>query len=219
MQQQLKQVIEQMTAPGQMFEITETEVAGNVMKTWALAPPSLRDVWLSTAGHGEADYLVYQNERWTYAQAHEQVARLARWLSDNGIGQHDRVAIAMRNYPEWMLAYWALASIGAVSVGVNAWWVPEELHYGLKDSGAKMLICDAERLERFAEIRPDFSAMPVNGFRQCFQIINGLHALPAQPVDLLGIVDERAETVHLPSGRGLESGVYCPLPRPQGRCL
>ena len=136
----LKQVTASMTAPEQMFAIAETEVHGNKMKIWANAPGSLRDLWLSTDVHGEKDYLVYQDERWTYNQAHEQVARIANWLTSQGIAQHDRVAIAMRNYPEWMLCYWAIASIGAVTVGVNAWWVAEELKHGLKDSEAKMLI-------------------------------------------------------------------------------
>ena len=134
----LNQVTAQLTAPGQMFELTEATVRGNKMKVWANAPGSLRDVWLSTAAHGDRDYLVYQDERWTYSQAYEEVARIANWLLSNGIGQHDRVAIAMRNYPEWMLCYWAAASIGAVAVGVNAWWVAEEQKYGLTDSDAKM---------------------------------------------------------------------------------
>ena len=139
MYKELQETIAEMTAPGQMFNITEVEVAGQTVKAWAMAPGSLRDIWLSTAGHADKDYLVYRDERWTYAQAHEEVARIANWLVANGIGQHDRVAIAMRNYPEWMLCYWAIASIGAVSVGVNAWWVPEELKVrteGLRDQTA-----------------------------------------------------------------------------------
>ncbi len=165
MYQKLKQVVDQMTAHGEMFEIQESNVAGQTLKTWAMAPPSLRELWLSTAGHGDKDYLVYQDERWTYTQAHEEVARIANWLSANGIKQHDRVAIAMRNYPEWMLTYWALSCIGAVTVGVNAWWVAEELEYGLRDSETKMLICDSERLQRFSEIRADFSDLPVVAVR------------------------------------------------------
>ncbi len=165
MYKELQETIAEMTAPGQMFNITEVEVAGQTVKAWAMAPGSLRDIWLSTAGHADKDYLVYRDERWTYAQAHEEVARIANWLVANGIGQHDRVAIAMRNYPEWMLCYWAIASIGAVSVGVNAWWVPEELKYGLKDSGTKLLICDTERLARFDEIRGDFPDLKVVAVR------------------------------------------------------
>ncbi len=164
MYKELQETIAGMTAPGQMFNVTEVNVGGQTVKAWAMAPDSLRDVWLNTAGHGEADYLVYRDERWTYTQAHEEVARIANWLVANGIGPNDRVAIAMRNYPEWMLCYWAISCIGAVSVGINAWWVPEELEYGLSDSGARMIICDSERLARVAEIRgalPDLRIVAV----------------------------------------------------------
>jgi acyl-CoA synthetase (AMP-forming)/AMP-acid ligase II len=165
MYKELQETIAELTAPGQMFNITEVDVAGQTVKAWAMAPNSLRDIWLSTAGHGEADYLVYRDERWSYTRAHEQVSRIANWLVSRGIGPGDHVAIAMRNYPEWMLAYWAIASIGAVSVGVNAWWVTEELKYGLKDSDTKLLICDTERLARFAEIRDGFPDMQVAAVR------------------------------------------------------
>ncbi len=165
MYQELQETIAGMTASDQMFAVTEVTVGGQTVKAWAMAPGSLRDVWLSTAGHGDADYLVYRDERWTYAQAHEEVARITNWLTANGIGQHDRVAIAMRNYPEWMLCYWALSCIGAVSVGVNAWWVEEELAYGLQDSDAKLLICDSERLQRFSALRPALPDLKVVAVR------------------------------------------------------
>lgn len=165
MYKELRETWAEMTAPGQMFEITEAEVGGNTVKAWAMAAPALRDIWMMSAAHGEADYLVYQDERWTYNQAHDEVARIAAWLTANGISQHDRVAINMRNYPEWMLAYWAIVSMGAVVVGMNAWWVTDEMAYGLKDSAPKVLICDRERLERFTPIRDSFPDMKVIALR------------------------------------------------------
>ena len=165
MYKELEDTIAAMTAPGQMFEIAEVEVAGLKLKAWANAPGSLRDVWALAAAHGDKDYLVYRDERWTYDQAIDEVNRIANWLSANGVGQHDRVAIAMRNYPEWMLCYWATVCMGAVVVGVNAWWVADELKYGLDDSRPKVLICDRERLESFAEIRDEFADMTVVALR------------------------------------------------------
>ena len=165
MYKELQEVTTQMTAPGQMFSITDVEVDGNKVRSWAMAPDSLRDVWLGTAHHAGADYLVYRDERWTYTRAHDEVARIANWLVTRGVGPGDRVAIAMRNYPEWLLSYWAIASIGAVSVGVNAWWVAEELRYGLQDSAPGVLICDSERLQRFSGIREDFPALQVAAVR------------------------------------------------------
>ncbi|MCB1729072.1 MAG: AMP-binding protein, partial [Halieaceae bacterium] len=91
MYKELKETTAAMTAPGQMFSIAEAEVGGDKLRTWAMAPGSLRDVWLSTAGHAAADYLVYRDERWTYSQAHEEVARIANWLVSQGVGPGDRV--------------------------------------------------------------------------------------------------------------------------------
>ncbi len=165
MYNELKEAWNELTSPGQMFEITTVEVRGVPLKTYALAPPSLRDVWAMAAGHGDKDYLVYQDERATYAEAQAYTASIANWLRQQGVGQGDRVAIAMRNYPEWMLSYWAITSMGAVAVGMNAWWVPHEMHYGLEDSAPKVLICDRERLQRFEEIRGDFPDLIVTAVR------------------------------------------------------
>ena len=113
MYRQLKETWEEMTGPGQPFEVTKVNVRGLELNAFASAPNSLRDIWLMSAGHGDKDYLVYEDERWTYARAHAEVGAIAAWLVGQGVAPGDRVAIAMRNYPEWMLAYWATVSIGA----------------------------------------------------------------------------------------------------------
>ncbi len=161
MYEELKTTWNELTAPGQMFEIKTIEVRGAPMHSYAVAPPSLREVWLSTAAHADREYLIYGDERCTYTQAHEKAASIANWLSGQGVVPGDRVAIAMRNYPEWMLAYWAVTSMGAVVVGMNAWWVPAEMHYALTDSSPKVMICDKERLAQFEGIRGDFSELTV----------------------------------------------------------
>ena len=87
------------------------------------------------------------------------VRSLAHYLvNEHGVGANDRVAIAMRNYPEWAIAYWATVVIGASAVGVNAWWTPAELEYALSDSRPKVLIADDERLERVLEVLPGVRA-------------------------------------------------------------
>ena len=162
---ELAEVRAQLCAEGQPFEIEEVTVNGLQLKAWRNAAGSLREIWQQAGGHGDADYLVYEGERFTYTQAQEITARIACWMTENGIQQHDRVAIAMRNYPEWMLSYWACVSIGAVAVGVNAWWVPEELAYALNDAAPRLLIADAERLQRYAQVKDEVPAMQVVAVR------------------------------------------------------
>lgn len=165
MYQELKEVWQELTAEGAPFHVTETEVNGNRIKTFSQAPPSLREIWLASLGHGERDYLVYQDERWTYGQAHQETAALAAWLHRNNVGAGKRVAIAMRNYPEWLMAYWAVVSTGATAVGMNAWWIEHEMTYALDDAKPDVLILDQERLDRFHNIRDGFPDMTVVGVR------------------------------------------------------
>jgi long-chain acyl-CoA synthetase len=171
---ELKEVWDELTAPGAPFEIRKVDIRGIPTNTYATAPNSLRDVWLASAAHGDREYMVYQDTRITFAEAHRLVASVANWLADQGVGQGDRVAIAMRNYPEWLIAYWATVSIGAAVVGVNAWWVGAELVYGLNDSLPKVLIGDQERLARVIEHQAQLPPIIKVGVR-----------LPALPADVI----------------------------------
>ncbi len=139
----------ELTAAGAPFAMTEIEVRGNPMRVFDSAPPSMRSLWELATFHGDKTYVVYEDERHTYAEIDARVRALAGLLRDeHGVGAGDRVAIAMRNYPEWVVGYWATVSIGAAVVGMNAWWTSAEMTFGLADSRPKVLIADDERVER-----------------------------------------------------------------------
>lgn len=144
-----------LTGPGTMFQMDETVIRGIPTKVWKAAPPSLRTVLDISRAHGSKDYLVYEDDRISFAEHYRRAATLAqRMVNDYGIQKGDRVALAMRNLPEWPMVFWATVSIGAVIVPLNAWWTAEELEYGLSDSGAKLLFCDGERMERITPLLP-----------------------------------------------------------------
>ena len=139
----------QLTAPGQLFEMDELDIRGVRTRVWKNAPPSLRAIWERTERFADRTYVVFEDERMTYSDAHAAVATLAHRLRDDfGVAKGDRVAIAMRNFPEWPVAFWAAAVVGAIVVPLNAWWTGAELEYGLADSGTKVLVADAERWQR-----------------------------------------------------------------------
>ncbi len=139
----------ELTADGAGFAIDEIEVRGNPMRVFASILPNMRSLWEIAALNGDKPYIVFEDERYTYAEIDAQVRALAHLLrSDYGVGPGDRVAIAMRNYPEWVVAYWATIAIGAAVVGMNAWWTSQEMAFGLGDSTPKVLIADDERVER-----------------------------------------------------------------------
>ena len=154
---ELKTAWAELIAPGAMFEIEEIEVRGQMLRSYKNQPPNVRALWMSTAQYADREYIVYLDERLTYGQAHAQVSAVANWLMAEGVAPGDRVAIAMRNYPEWMLIYWACVSIGVAAVGMNAWWVTEEMEFALKDSAPKVVFADADRLARILE-RPETAA-------------------------------------------------------------
>jgi long-chain acyl-CoA synthetase len=147
-----------LTAAGQLFEMEELDIRGVTTRTWKNAPPSLRAVMDMSLGHGDAVFLVYEDERTTFAEHYRIACTLAHRLRDTfGIEQGDRVAIIMRNLPEWVMAFWAATLAGAIVVPLNAWWSGEELRYGLEDSGSKVAFVDTERVER---IRPVLAGLP-----------------------------------------------------------
>ncbi len=152
MYDKLRDVTDQLTGPGGPFEIHQVEIGGTPLRAYKAAPADMRQIWLATAASGDKDYIVYGDERLTYADTHRTVASVARCLVDRfAVQPGDKVAIAMRNYPEWLIAYWATISIGATVVGMNAWWTARELAFAINDSQPKVIVADRERIQRFAE--------------------------------------------------------------------
>lgn len=145
------EAIAELTAPGSVFELETVPGFGFPVRAFKNAPATLRDVWLMAAGRGDVPYFHYGDESFTYAEAHSRVVSTAAWLASRGVKKGDRVAIGMRNYPEWAMAHWAVQCIGAITVSLNAWWIAEELKYAFSDSGATAAIVDGERLDRLSD--------------------------------------------------------------------
>ena len=151
------------SAPGAPYEIVEDEHGKRQFKH---APPNLRALFDIARGGGDDIFLVYEDERWTFDQVFARIDSLADALVNRyGIAKGDRVAIGMRNYPEWVMSMLAIVSIGGVSVSLNALWVEDEIDYALADCGASLLIADVERISR--AIAPSLNVMyrsyPVEG--------------------------------------------------------
>lgn len=144
-------LVAQLTGSGEAFELVPGKVFGRDCLRFKNAPATLRTLFAEA--RSEAPFIVYQDERMDFAETYAAAARVATVLvKDYGIEPGDRVAISMRNYPEWILSFMAATSIGGIAVAMNALWRPDEMAFGLADSGAKVLIADQERLDRFAAI-------------------------------------------------------------------
>ena len=173
-----------LTAPGSPFEIEEIEIRGARQRVWKRAPPTLREAFLAGRAYGQKNFLVYNDERASFESFARAALAVAAELQRLGVRKGDRVAIAMRNLPEWPVAFFGAVLIGAIATPLNAWGTGPELEYGLTDSGAKVAFVDRERLERLFEHLPNCPALS-----QVFVSREGeevAHPLVSKLEDLIG---------------------------------
>ncbi|RZT86555.1 acyl-CoA synthetase (AMP-forming)/AMP-acid ligase II [Pseudonocardia sediminis] len=144
-------VIAGLTAPGGEFELATEQVDGRPMRVYRRGPHTLRELVVGTEVFGDATFTVYRGERRTYREHLTLVAGLARaLLHDHALTPGDRVAIAMRNLPEWPVVFFAAQVAGLVAVPLNAWWSGSELAWAVEDSGSRMVVADTERTDLLA---------------------------------------------------------------------
>ena len=148
-----------LTRPGSPFEMEERDIRGVRTRVWKNAPPTMREVFLLARAHGGKTFIVYRDERVSYEEFARAALAIAEALQQAGVKKGDRVAIAMRNLPEWPAAFFGCLLIGGIATLLNAWWTGPELQFGFNDSGAKVAIVDRERLERLFEHLPNCPAL------------------------------------------------------------
>ncbi|HEY8615521.1 class I adenylate-forming enzyme family protein [Phenylobacterium sp.] len=205
----------QLTQPGARFEIEELTIRGIPTKVWKNAPPTLRDVFLNARAFKDRQFVVYEEDRATYEAFARATIALAHQLRADGVGKGDRVAVIMRNLPEWPVAFFAGVLCGAIVTPLNAWWTGAELEYGLADSGTKVALVDDERLER---ITPHLDACPelkrvyvarlgsepadprVRRLEDVVGPVNGWSQLPDRPLPDVEIGPEDDATILYTSG-------------------
>lgn len=140
-----------LTAPEAPFAMQKCDVRGLPMRVYSQAPLTLRDIFLASMQWPERPYLHFEGEELSYGRVHRDARAFAAALHHRfGVQKGDRVAICMRNYPEWVIAYWASILLGAIVVPVNAWGSGSEMAYVLDHSGSKIAVADGERIERLA---------------------------------------------------------------------
>ncbi len=175
-----------LTGPGGLFEVTTGEVLGEPMQVFANRPGSVRDLLVNGSQKGDAEYAVFDDAGTrrvlTYSGTRSRVASLAAALVDRGIGHGDRVAVLAANCPEYLILFWACASLGAVTVCCNGWWTRSEIEFALAHTRPSLLVADRRRLARLEGTDPD---MPVLVVEDDIADLVGLHPdadLPDGPI-------------------------------------
>ena len=143
------QAVQKILDTEELFQTEKVEIRGTYYKAFNKVPTDLKDLLEYGKTVREWDeFIVYEKEKISYQDFCDQVSKLSFFLQkDVGIKKGDKVAVAMRNYPEYLVVLMAVASIGGIIVFVNAWWTTGEMEYGFDDSTARVCFADKERLE------------------------------------------------------------------------
>ena len=142
-----QQALQQLTAPGAPFELTRVERYGATVPAFKNAAANLREYLDGGRRFSDALLVQYPGQEWRYDAFFRAVDRLTQWLLvEHKVVPGAPIAIAMRNRPEWLIAFVAIINSGAVAVPLNSWGREQELQQGLDDSEATLVICDAQRL-------------------------------------------------------------------------
>jgi len=139
-----------LAGPGSPVELEDAIIRGVPMKVYKNAPPHILAILDNAAvEYADRPYIIYEDQRVSFRAMQLGARTLAKRLQDDfGVEKGDRVAVIMRNYPEWPLAFYAAVSIGAIATPMNSWWTAEELEYGLSFAGVKVAVMDAQIYER-----------------------------------------------------------------------
>ena len=216
-QQEFASAMAQLTGPGAPYELAGDADSGLY---YAQAPANLVEALSVARQHGDREFLIYQNERRSFNDLMNEADALAAALQAHGIVKGDRVALAMRNYPEWMAAFIAVTTIGAVIVPVNSWGQPADIAYTVEDAGARVAICDQQRYNGVAQLfkekgietliaRPENKDDP----RGLAAFVANFHGKTPQPVaidgDDLALIMYTSGTSGKPKGAASTHGAIC----------
>jgi long-chain acyl-CoA synthetase len=205
-----------LSAPGARFEVETVEIGGVPTPVFKNCPPTLRRVFEIAQGFGpDRTFIVYEDERASYEAFARAALAIAQDLAAKGIAKGDRVAVVMRNLPEWVAAVHGAALLGAIVTPLNAWWTGAELEYGLIDSGAKAALIDHERylrLEGHLKTCPalahtyvtrapvDFGGQKLSRLEALIGEVNHWSALPDRPMPDVAIEPEDPGAICYTSG-------------------
>jgi len=168
---------------GGPFETGFGVVMGERMKVFMRREEHLRALLRYSSRHGDAEYLVFDGGvRWSYLEHLRRVVAVSRALEQRyGIHKGERVAILAANCPEWIVSFWAATSLGAVAVGLNAWWSPAELQAALENCKPKVLIADEKQLARLG-FDPGCPIISVEHDFEALYAHDGSAGLPRTPI-------------------------------------
>ena len=196
-----RQIMMQLTAPEGEYPVAKEMIAGIEYPVFTTAAPNLPALFQICLQHDDQDFIVCGDERLSFKETYFNACRVAQLLKARGINKGDRVAVAMRNRPEWIMVYMGALMAGAIVVPMNSWWTGPELDFGLGDCDAKLVFLDRSRLRRLQETSNDTPFISAGGFEQRDNDLTRLIAqFPPEPLPFDHLMPDDDASIMYTSG-------------------
>jgi acyl-CoA synthetase (AMP-forming)/AMP-acid ligase II len=141
--------LERVTGPSGRIVVGKDELGRSIVENLPATLPGFFRAFCEL--HATSEAVVASEERFTFADLDLLSERVANGLVERGIEKGDRVGIAMRNCPSWILVYMGVLKSGAVATLLNGWWEAHEMEHAILMTEPRLVIADASRAKRIAE--------------------------------------------------------------------
>ncbi|WP_106639542.1 class I adenylate-forming enzyme family protein [Allosphingosinicella vermicomposti] len=199
-------VLNAVTGPSGPVQIGKDARGLPIVENFPQTLPGLFDAFCAL--NADTIGVIAGDERLTFADLNVRANEAAKALASGfSISKGDRVAIAMRNCPSWIVSYMAVLKAGAIAVLVNGWWQPDELAHGIALTDPKLILADALRAKRIVATGAKADVVTLDIDRPIADALAPILARRGADIALPAVAPEDDATILFTSGStGLSKG-------------